>query len=1634
MTDEEKLVDYLKWVTADLQRARRRADELEAATTEPIAIVGMACRFPGGVRSPADLWRLVADGVDAISPFPEDRGWDVRNLFDPDRARYGKSYVREGGFVHDAADFDAAFFGISPREAVTMDPQQRLLLETSWETFERAGIDPLSLRGAGVGVFAGMAYHDYAMRLNRVADEYEGYLGAGSAGSIATGRVAYSLGFEGPALTVDTACSSSLVAIHLAAQALRRDECSMALAGGVTILSAAGTFVEFSRQGALSPDGRCKSFAASADGAGWGEGVGLVLLERLSVAQAAGHRVLAVVRGSAVNQDGASNGLTAPNGPSQQRVIRAALASAGLSASDVDVVEAHGTGTSLGDPIEAQALLATYGQDRVEPLWLGSVKSNIGHTQGAAGVAGVIKMVEAMRHGVLPATLHVDEPTPNVDWSAGGVRLLTQARDWPGVDRPRRAAVSSFGISGTNAHLVLEQAPEHPVAEGPAPFAGGVVPLVVSGRGAGGLRAQAAQLASFVDENAVSLADVGTSLATTRAMLPDRAVVLAADDAEAVAGLRALADGAATVSGVADVEGKRVFVFPGQGAQWPGMGRELLAVSPVFAAVVAECEKALAPWLDWSVTEVLQGAPGAPELDRVDVVQPASFTVMLGLAAVWRSWGVVPDAVVGHSQGEIAAACVAGVLSLEDAAKVVALRSQAIATELAGRGGMLSLALPVEQAAERLLAWDGRVEIAAVNGPASVVVAGDPGALAEVQVGCESAGVRARMIPVDYASHTRHVEVLQERLLRTLAGIEPAPAEIPMWSTVTQEWVQGAELDAGYWYRNLRHQVGFGPAVETLLDQGHRAFIEVSSHPVLTTGVQDVLDAREQVPTVVAGTLRRDDGGIRRLLTSLAEVHVRGVPVTWTTHRPAAHLDLPTYAFQRERYWLEELDAPAGETSGSGTGFDADLWTAMEQRDFDGLARLLELESSEEQSSLHVLAPVLSSWYRQRRSESVVDGWRYGVGWRPLAEPEPRALPGTWIAVLPEDALDQEQVIAVTDGLTAQGAWVARLVLGPADVDRLVVADRLREIATGIGDVRGVVSFLGATRGAHPGLPVLPAGVAAAVTLVQALGDAELDAPLWVLTQGAVSAGAADPPGDPAQAMVWGLGRVAALEQPERWAGLVDLPAVVDGDAVRRVLAVLAGAGEEDQLAVRPSGVLVRRLVPAPLADAPAVRPWEPHGTVLVTGGLSGVGAQVARRLAATGADHLILAARRGPGTPGAPELAAEIEATGTRVTIAECDVADRDSLRRLLDGVPADAPLTAVVHAAGVATTAAVQDTTLAGFAAVLSGKVAGAANLDELLGDRPLDAFVLFSSNAALWGSGGQGAYAAANAYLDALAAQRHSRGLAATSIAWGAWGGGGMSSDSAEVEDQLRRTGLRTMDVEPALLALEQAVARREPYVVITDVDWERFAPGFTARRPSPLLGELAQVRKALRGDEDSADGGGEETLSQLLQQLSGLSEEDRVRALTDVVRTEAVTVLGLSADGIGSGQAFREVGFDSLTAVDLRNRLSAVTGVRLPAALVFDHPTPAAVAEFLRGELSALGDGAAPSILAELARLETAYQAAAADRGVRTQVVARMRALTAVWESAGDPADGEDLDFDLATDDQMFELIDNEFGTA
>ncbi|NUS05245.1 MAG: type I polyketide synthase, partial [Nonomuraea sp.] len=930
MGAEEKLRDYLRRATAELLETRAQLEQ--ALVDEPIAIVGMACRFPGGVRSPDDLWRLVAGGGSGITAAPEGRGWE-------------ESWP--GGYLEDAADFDAGFFEISPREALAMDPQHRLLLEIAWEAIESAGIPADALRGTSTGVYVGMMAGDYATRIAaHGTGGFDGFFLNGNGGSVASGRIAYTLGLHGPAVTIDTACSSALVALHDACQALRRGDCSTALVGAVSVMSTPTLLVEFRRQGGLAPDGRCKPFAAAADGTSFGEGVAMLLVERLSDARRNGHQVLAVVRGSAVNQDGASNGLTAPNGAAQQQVIQQALAAARLTPDQVDALEAHGTGTTLGDPIEGQALLAVHGGRRPEgrPLLVGSVKSNLGHTQAVAGLAGLIKMVLAMRHGVLPPSLGIDAPTPHVDWSAGGLRLLTEQTPWPETGEPRRAGVSSFSLSGTNAHVVIEQPPdEEPAAPGIPPAA---VPWVLSAKSPAALRAQAARLLARLDETPVEDADVAYSLATGRTTLRFRAVVVGADRPALVAGLTTLSAGepaANLAQGVAPAAGRpgAVFVFPGQGHQWAGMGAELMDSSPVFAARVRDCEAAFAPYLDWSVSDVLAGRPGARGLDDDEVVHPALFTTMVSLAALWQSYGVRPIAVVGHSQGEIAAACVAGALSLADAARVVALRSTLIRDHLTGHGGMASVLRPAAEV-ERLIArWPGRLAIGALNGPASTAVSGDLDALEELLVACAADGIQAQRIPIGYAAHSFHVDRIEDGLRDTLGVIEPGELAIPFYSTATGAPVTGRELTARYWFENLRRPVDFAGAVRVLLADGHRAFAECSAHPVLTYGVAELAEDAG-VEAAVTGTLRRDDGGLARFLTSLGDLHVKGGHVDWAAAfagSGARRVPLPSYAFERARYWIEAAPAAAGDVRAAGlaTADHPLLGAAVEVASGDGV-------------------------------------------------------------------------------------------------------------------------------------------------------------------------------------------------------------------------------------------------------------------------------------------------------------------------------------------------------------------------------------------------------------------------------------------------------------------------------------------------------------------------------------------------------------------------------------------------------------------------------------------------------------------------------------------------------------------------
>ncbi|MEU6126736.1 SDR family NAD(P)-dependent oxidoreductase, partial [Streptomyces sp. NPDC047123] len=1360
-----------------------------------------------------------------------------------------------------------------------------------------------------------------------------------------------------------------------------------------------------------------------------------------------GHKVLAVIRGSAVNQDGASNGLTAPNGPSQERVIRAALANARLTADDVDVVEAHGTGTTLGDPIEAGALISAYGQERAEdrPLLVGAVKSNIGHTQIAAGVAGVIKMVLALRHGLLPAVLHVDAPSPHVEWDGSGLRLLTEPVKWSRGERPRRAGISSFGFSGTNAHLILEEAPEE-TPRAPSPDAspgvepgGAVVPWVVSGRSSAALPEQARRLADFVaGAPGAPPTEVGWSLATTRSVFEHRAVVVGRDRAALTTGLTALASGTVSpdvVSGAATSAGAGpVLVFPGQGSQWVGMGAQLLDESAVFAARIEECERALSSYVDWSLCEVLRG-DGA-ELSRVEVVQPVLWAVMVSLASVWADCGITPAAVVGHSQGEMAAACVAGALSLDDAARIVAVRSDAL-RRLMGRGDMASLSTGAEQAAELIGDRPG-VCVAAVNGPSSTVVSGPPEHVAAVVAQAQERGLRARVIDVGYASHGPQIDDLHDLLTERLADIRPVKTDVAFYSTVSAERLTDTTaLNTEYWVTNLRQPVRFADTIDALLHDGYRLFIEASPHPVLNLGLEETVEATGATAAVIP-TLRRDHGDTAQLTRSAAQAFTAGADVDWRRWFPAdptPHtIDLPTYAFQRQHYWLDRFAAgspsPTGGPGELGTA-EQQLWQAVDELDLGLLGETLASEEGSEEAvrALEPALPVLRGWRRRHREQATIDSWRYHVTWKCHPDAQTPELNGEWLLFVPADRAEHPAVRATADALSAHGATAVRL--HPVETGRVTRADLAPVDTAGLA---GIVNLLALDEKPHPEHPAVPAGLAATTVLVQALSDNGTTAPLHTITQGAVSTGATDPLTHPHQAHVWGLGRVAALEHPRLWAGLVDLPARIERRTLGRLAAALLPQ-EEDQTAVRPTGRHTRRLTHAPATPSPGAVGSEPggqpRGSTLITGGTGGIGAVLARWLAHRGAPHLHLTSRRGPDAPGARELAAELEASGTAVTLTACDVGDPDQLRALLDRTPAEHPLSAVIHAAGITDLTPIGELTSARLGEVLGSKADAAWRLHELTRDADLSAFVMFSSGAGVWGSGQQGAYGAANHFLDALAEHRRSLGLPATSIAWGPWAEAGMSADEESLA-YFKRFGLHPIAPDLCVKALQRAVDSGEATLTVANFDWTTFTPTFTAQRPSPFLDDIPENRR-----EAEQTGSAAET-SAFREELAKTPASKRHGFLVQHVRTYAAATLGRTVEDIPAAKPFQELGFDSLTAVQLRNQLNTTTGLTLPATVIFDHPTPEVLAAHLRGQLGddgeATGEG---SVLAALDQWDAASGTARMDEAARRRIAGRLQVLVAKWSPAQDGPEGADsahADLEAASADDIFDLISSEFGKS
>ncbi|MFT2020406.1 type I polyketide synthase [Streptomyces sp. 796.1] len=2032
--------------------ARPASPPAAAGDGDAIAIVGMACRYPGDVSSPDDLWRLVADGRDAITGFPTGRGWD-EGLYDPDPERPGKSYARQGGFLHDAGWFDAAFFGISPREARSMDPQQRLLLEVAWEATERAGLDPTTLRDGATGVFVGGTGLDYGPRMHDAPEGVEGHVLTGGHTSVLSGRIAYHLGLTGPAVTVDTACSSSLVALHLAVRSLRQGETGLALAGGATVMATPGMFLEFSRQRGLAPDGRCKPFDAAADGTGWAEGVGLLVLERVRDAHRNGHRVLAVVRGTAVNQDGASNGLTAPNGPAQQRVIRQALADARLEAADVDVVEAHGTGTALGDPIEAEAVLATYGRSRhpADPVYLGSLKSNLGHPQSAAGVGGIIKMVQAIHHDLLPKTLHLRAPSPHVDWDTGAVALLTEARPWPRTARPRRAAISSFGISGTNAHVVIEEppapAPPQPAADAtpaaeanatppgtatltdaparPHPRAYGPdlpLPWSLSARSQDALRAQAARLRDFHPSSGTdtasaaapatdtagaaaaivgspdgcaaersaggvdagrrqpSTADIGFSLASTRTAFDQRAVVIGTSPADFHTGLDALARGDSApnvIRGTASHAGSTAFLFSGQGSQHAGMGSELYANHPVFAYALDETCSALDQHLERPLRAVMfateQPAAGrqhrgpAPDRDagpaphedgttlhQTAYAQPALFAHQVALYRLLEYHGLRPDAVAGHSVGELAAAHVIGVLSLADAAALVAARARLMQQARPG-GAMVAVQATEQEVLDSLAAHAGRLSVAAVNGPSAVVVSGDSEAAVTLAAHWSARGRKTRRLRVSHAFHSAHMDSALDPFREVAAGLDLGAPSRPLISTVTGRQATAAELTSPeYWVRQIREPVRFGDAVRALQARGTTTFVEVGPDAVLTAMADDALtDRTAAARTVTAIPLQRAGRPeTETLVAGLARAHAVGAPVDLSTFFPGGRrVELPTYAFQRDHYWL----IPPPRTDARGLGLDradhlllsaalplagreeavltgrlslaSHPWLAdhaiagrvlvpgtafVELADAAarhvGAARVADLTLEAPlplpargavQLQVTVGAPdatgqrTLAVHARQDLPDTGPGEWtRHASGAlgtaRPDQPPAPQPTPTPWpptgaepmpvadlyahladhgygygpafhnltawwrdgrdtlvevrlAAGQTEDAarctlhpalldavLHPLAAAAAQQGdpdtlrlpfawadvtLTARGATELRARLHPTGPDTvsLTVTDptgapvaavgsltlrpvrRAHLVAAGPGHagplytvtwqplpadtpavrarVRADVTVSTAADGdpAPHGRPAPAAGgerrntpvtkvrlgggtavparspgggaptadgtpagpeptggdtgcpprldlpadtphrngapaadspstdsppgsssATADVVLLRVpgagsasgptadpvpaahrtvgrvldhvrrfLGDGQLDrARMVVVTAGAVAVLPGEDVAVLDAAPIWGLIRSAQSEHPGRIV-LVDLEQGAGDDALSTAI-----ASGEPQVAVRGGEVYVPRVAPVPPTSIPAPRngtgpagagqpaavsgpetdsrptpeiapatrrTLDPAGTVLLTGGTGGLGALVARHLVtARGVRHLLLVSRRGAAAPGARELTAELTAHGARVTVAAADVADGEALAELLDALPTEHPLTAVIHAAGAVDDGTLDGLTAQRIAAVLRPKADAAWQLHRLTEDRPLAAFVLFSSWAGLIGSPGQANYAAANTFLDALAAHRTARGLPATSLAWGLWdapeGMGGALTDRDR--NRWARAGVVPLTVEQGLALLDAALDAPRPLLVPAAFQLTRFR---AHHDEAPfLLRELvgAPVHRSNSHPNRRQDPAPTAPTDSWSHQFAGLSGEQQEGSVRELVRETVAAVLGHTDSGaVDPDSSFTEIGFDSLAGVELRNRLHIATGVRLPSTATFEHPTPAALASHLLHALAGARSGSGGRVTDRLAQLRPAIESAATDADECERITARLRELLAAARTAAMEAASAQTGSESITDDELFALF-------
>jgi acyl transferase domain-containing protein len=1473
-----------------VEQMRERLVAAEEAAREPIAIVGIGLRVPGAA-GPDEFWALLRDGVDATTEIPPGR-WDVRAYFDADPDAVGKINTMRGGFLPHVDEFDAGFFGVSPREARSMDPQHRLLLEVAWEAIEHAGIAPGDLSGTRTGVFVGLTIDDYLHILVGAGDPklLDAYAHHGNVLNAAAGRLSYALGLHGPSLAIDTACSSSLVAIHTACQSLRARDCDLALAGGVNLVLSPLSSVRLARGHMLAPDGRCKTFDESADGYARGEGCGVVLLKRLSAARADGDRILAVIRGSAVNQDGRTSALTVPNGLAQRALIGSALANAGVDAADVAYIEAHGTGTALGDPIEMDAIADVLARSRRSPLIVGSVKTNIGHLESAAGVAGVAKVVLALQHGEIPAHLHFRTPSRHIPWAELNVRVPTARIEWPAGAR-RIAGVSSFGASGTNAHLVLEAAPDPATAPGPDRSQH---VLTLSAESEKGLRELAARYARALERSAAPAQDVCFTASVGRSHFVHRAAIVGTSLQELRAGSDALASGGTHASlQQGSIERgatqKVAFLFTGQGSQYWGMGRELFEAEPAFRAAFEECERALQPHLDLPLSELLYGdaSRDGQLLDRTVYTQPALFAIEYALARMLASWGIVPDAVIGHSVGEFAAACVAGVFTLTDAARLIAVRGRLMQSLPAG-GAMVAVAADEASVRRTLPAYADSVAIAAINAPDQIVLSGERHSTERLLDELRVPEPERRWLTVSHAFHSPLMRPMLDAFERECSRAASAAARVPFVSNVTGDVV--STLNADYWRRHAAMPVRFADGVKALVATGCSLFVEIGPTPSLLSLAQRSvgLPAAALIPT-----LRRGRSDANQIARALGALYVAGASVNWravhgNVRRPV--VTLPTYPFARERYWIEA--APPAV------------------------------------SARHAAAEVRSD---------ATDGApsAYEVVWREAA---PQAIRETSISrwvVLTDGSRSGAAIIEALD----RHGWPTVVVSTAEDLDSLCAAD-----------AGGTTAFVHACAGQPTASPTTDwlrqyaqEALGSLLRVTQSIARTGIPARLVVVTSGAVQPG---PQPTSHQSALWGLARTIGREHPELRPVTIDFEPDRNVEAqIESALADVISNREEAQIAYRMDRRYVARLAKVP--PRATVSRLAPSGdaTYLVTGGAGGAGLATVEWLAARGARHIAVMGRSEPAPEAAAKMRRIESETGTAIRMVRADVSNEAQLASALAELGATAPpLRGIVHAAGVVADGLLRDQTWMQFERALAPKMFGAWNLHTLTRGLPLDFFVMFSSFAGVAGSAGQSNYTAANAFLDGLAEARRASGLPATAIAWGTWQVGMLAALDAAQRERWSRQGLTTMTPERALSSLDAAVASGKPAVAVVDIDWPRFVAA-NRREHDPFFQELIESTRNDAAPRPKQSG-------ELFDRVAAAPRTRRRAMLADAVGEEARAILG-AGEGVrlDSRRPLRELGMDSLMAVEIRNACAAALGRALPATLLFDYPTIESAADYV-----------------------------------------------------------------------------------